>query len=465
MVDGWNLGLAVATDSGTGTENPKHMAQAQAQPILAMSRPHLRLRDCYAFFAPLVLMVELNMISKSAIHAFLARSATPDITLAAFNAAFTFYFAITSATEVIVALSLSYLKSRADLRRVIGFTAAVLFVPWTLALIAVFTSAGNEIFGNWFGLSPQGQIEARWATGMLALSPPVLLLRGTAFALLMLNRKTIIITWSTLVRLSSLGLSLIFLPLWLEGAAVGAAALVFCMASETVFAWFFAWKCLMALPADRQAYDSFGGYWRFSWPLIINSSAEMGVIFAINLYLGRLNEAELAIAAFGIIHGLVSLLMAPMRNLAQTAQTLVTRREDVRVMFVFMAQLIAGFTVLALVLFQTPLRDMILRGIMGLTPELAAYCEPAMGAAFTMAVFWACTALFRGLLAKARTTTALAMAGVLRVATAVVAGSISLGYPDLNGGLLGVGAWVLSYVVESCLSGWRLRRMGWFVGV
>jgi hypothetical protein len=202
----------------------------------AMSKRHLRLPDCYAFFAPLVLMVELNMISKSAIHAFLARTATPDITLAAFNAAFTFYFAITSATEVIVALSLSYLKSRADLRRVIGFTAAVLSVPWTIALIAVFTSAGNEIFGNWFGLSPQGQIEARWATGMLALSPPVLLLRGTAFALLMLNRKTIIITWSTLVRLSSLGLSLIFLPLWLEGAAVGAAALVFCMASETVFA-------------------------------------------------------------------------------------------------------------------------------------------------------------------------------------------------------------------------------------
>ena len=428
-----------------------------------MSRPHLRLRDCYVFFAPLVLMVELNMISKSAILAFLARTATPDVTLAAFNAAFTFYFAITSATEVIVALSLSYLKSRADLRRLIGFTAAVLCVPWTIAVIAVFTSAGNEIFGNWFGLSPQGRIEARWATGLLALSAPVLLLRGTAFALLMLNRKTIIITWSTLVRLSSLGLSLIFLPFWLEGAAVGSAALVFCMASETVFAWFFAWKYLAAMPAERQTYDTFGGYWRFSWPLIINSSAEMGVIFAINLYLGRLNEAELAIAAFGIIHGLVSLLMAPMRNLAQTAQTLVTRREDVRVMFVFMAQLIAGFTVFALALFQTPLRDTILRDIMGLTPELTAYCEPAMGATFTMAVFWACTALFRGLLAKARTTTALAMAGVLRVATAVAAGSISLGYPDLNGGLLGVGAWVLSYVVESCLSGWRLRRLGWFV--
>lgn len=436
---------------------------AQAQPLTESARPHLRLRDCYAFFTPLVLMVELNMISKSAIHAFLARTATPDVTLAAFNAGFTFYFAITSATEVIVALSLSYLKSRADLLRLIGFTAAVLAAPLAIVLATVFTSLGNEIFGNWFGLSPQGQIEARWATGMLALSVPVLLLRGTAFALLMLNRRTLIITWSTLVRLGSLGLSLFVLPLWLEGAAIGAAALVFCMAAETVFAWFFAWKYLLAMPAVRQTDDTFGGYWRFSWPLIINASAEMGVIFTINLYLGRLNEAELAIAAFGVIHGLVSLLMAPMRNLAQTAQTLVARREDVRTMLLFTGQLTGGFIVFALVLFQTPLRDVVLRGIMGLTPELAAYCEPAMGMAFTMAAFWACSALFRGLLSKARTTKTLALAGVLRIGTAVLAGTVSLFHPDLNGGVLGVGAWVLSYVVETALSGWRLRRLGWFV--
>ena len=163
----------------------------------------LRLRDCYAFFAPLVLMVELNMISKSAIHAFLARMPAPDVTLAAFNAAFTLYFAITSATEVIVALSLSYLKTRADLWRLVGFTAAVLVLPWSIAVIAALTDVGEMIFGGWFGLSLRGQSEARWAIGLLALSAPVLLMRGTAFALLMLNRRTIIITWSTLIRLTS----------------------------------------------------------------------------------------------------------------------------------------------------------------------------------------------------------------------------------------------------------------------
>ena len=116
----------------------------------------------------------------------------------------------------------------------------------------------------------------------------------------------------------------------------------------------------MALPATRPVKETIGHYWSFAWPLIINASAELGSIFIINLFLGRLATAELAIAAFGVVHGLVSLLMAPVRNLAQSAQTLVARREDVRTIIVFTAQLVAIFALLALVLFQTPLRDTIL---------------------------------------------------------------------------------------------------------
>ena len=62
-------------------------------------------------------------------------------------------------------------------------------------------------------------------------SVPVLILRGTAFAMLMLNRRTIVITWSTFVRLSSLAVSLALLPIWLEGAAIGAGALGLALAT------------------------------------------------------------------------------------------------------------------------------------------------------------------------------------------------------------------------------------------
>jgi len=423
----------------------------------------LRLGECYRFFVPLVLMVELNMISKSVIHAFLARTETPSTTLAAFNASFTFYFAITSATEVTVLLCLSYLKSRRDVARLLAFMGLVLVLPLGLVMLVVFTDAGATMFGEWFGLSVQGQHEARQAAAFLALSAPFLLFRGIAFALLMMDRRTIIITASTFVRLASLGVSLLILPLWLKGAAIGAAALVVCMASEAVFAWIFAWRSFVRLPAVREARDTFFGYWGFAWPLIINGSAEMGVIFVINLFLGRLGEAELAIAAFGVVHGLVSLLMAPLRNLTQSAQTLIKRREDVRQMFIFTSQLVAFFALVALVLFETPLRHWVLGDVMGLTGELEAYATPALTIAVVLAPFWSAAALFRGLLARARTTRSLAVAGTLRIAAAAVAASITLAHPELNGALVGIGAWMLSYAIESAISGWRLARLGWYV--
>lgn len=435
--------------------------QAQAPP--QATRPHLRLRDCYWFFGPLVLMVELNMISKSVIHAFLARTDNPSTTLAAFNAAFTFYFALASATEVITALSLSFLKSRADIRRLMSFTALVLAVPMAIAATVTLTPFGDTVFGGWFGLGPQARAEARTAVGILALSSPVLILRGTAFAQLMMARRTIVITWSTLLRLLSLTVSLALLPLGFQGAAIGAAALVLCMAAESLFGWAFAWRHMRELPATREPQAGFRTYWRFAWPLIVNGSAELGSILVINLFLGRLSRAEVAIAAFGVVHGLISLIMAPLRTLAQSAQTLVTRREDLRSLFVFTGQLVIVFTMLSLALFNTPLEDRILRGIMGLPPDLADYSEPAMRIAFVMAAFWSCTALFRGLLAKARSTTSLAASGILRILTAAVAGSFALAHPEINGALLGVAAWILSYAIETAVSTWRLRKLGWFV--
>ena len=45
----------------------------------------IRIGGAYRFFLPLIFMTELNMISKSVIHAFLARADNPSVALAGFN--------------------------------------------------------------------------------------------------------------------------------------------------------------------------------------------------------------------------------------------------------------------------------------------------------------------------------------------------------------------------------------------
>jgi Na+-driven multidrug efflux pump len=300
--------------------------------------------------------------------------------------------------------------------------------------------------------------EAKEASYIFVVSAPILILRGFAFALLMMSRNTLLITLSTFVRLIVLSLSLFIWPMFVSGAAIGAAALVSCMFAESVFAWVFAGRSFFALPGETAERPGVSAMWRFSWPLVINQSSEMGVVFVVNLFLGQLAKAELALAAFGVVHGLVSLLMSPMRNLAQTGQTLASGPADVRVLTRFTMQLIAGFVLLALVLFWTPLENLILQQIMGLTAELTAYSKPAMRAAFAMAFFWAFAALFRGLLAGARSTQMLAVTAGLKLGAAALAGAAGLAIPNLNGAMLGLTAWILAYAVEVAVLRPRVRR-------
>ncbi|MGK0172276.1 MAG: Na+-driven multidrug efflux pump [Gammaproteobacteria bacterium] len=415
------------------------------------------LRTAYRFFFPLILMTELNAISKSVIHAFLARSATPSATLAGFNIAFTFYYALTSQTEVSQLLTLSYLKNQRCLPHLLWFFCALVAMPLLIVQLVAFTLVGDWIFGTLFGASEGAVIQAKQATFILSLSAPILLGRALAFGVLMIHKRTIFITISTLIRLVALGVALLILPHYLEGAAAGAAALTTCMLAETVVAWCFAYPLFRSMPATGPI-PAYRELWRFSWPLMLNTSTEMGMVFIINVMLGRLVNPDLALAAFGVVHGLVSLLFSPVRNLVQTAQTLVRTTADRMVMTRFAKHLIGGFSAVAILLFWTPLDHWVLHTVMGLTEALEAYCAPAMRFAFAMALFWAFSALFRGLMAGARSTTMLAATGAARMATAGGISVLALVHPELNGAILGLTAWISGYASEVIILWRRFSR-------
>ena len=398
------------------------------------------------------------MISKSAIHAFLARTAEPGIALAAFNTSFAFYYTLASATEATTLLGISYLHSKQNLVAVLRFMMLILIAPITLAVLVVLTPLGDWVFGDLFGASAAVVKQAKTCTWVMSLSGPILIVRGCAFALLMLNRRTLLITASTLVRLISLGASFLVWPYFVDGAVIGAAALVTCMSLEGIFAAAFAVRHVRALPASTDQAPGTRALWGFSWPLILNQGSEIGIVFVINLFLGRLLNADLALAAFGVVHGLVGLTFSPVRNLVQATQTLVETRADVRVMLQFALQLTAGFSVLALVLFNTSLQHWVLSRVMGLNDELAAYCSPAVSFAFAMAIVWALSALCRGLLANQRRTRSMGVTALVRLLAAILVGSILLVRPQMNGAVVGLGAWMLAYLLEVLVLGRRLMQ-------
>ena len=293
-------------------------------------------------------------------------------------------------------------------------------------------------------------------TGVLFFIMPAIAFRSAATALIMLNQRTILVTLGTLARVLSLAFFLAVLPRFAGGALVGAFAHLLCVHVESGMMSAVAWRYYLRLPDDDGRTPRYRELWRFAWPLFVNHLAESGVILSINFFLGRLAQADLALAAYGVLHGLVRLLLSPVRNLTHTALTLVRTREERRMMLGFSWQVVLLFSGLLFVLFYTPLSGWVLNTVMGLPQELSGYISPALLFSLLTGVAWGYAALFRGLLAAARNTRPFAKSALTRLAVVVTFGLSTLFLPWQNGAVFGILAFTSAYVAEALVLGWHV---------
>jgi len=120
-----------------------------------MNAARIKISDAWRFFLPLIFMTELNMISKSVIHAFLARTPDPSVTLAAFNTSFTFYYTVTGCTEITTLLAIAWLSGRRNLARISGFLSLLLAAPIALVLAVAFTPWAHGFTVTYSGWEPK----------------------------------------------------------------------------------------------------------------------------------------------------------------------------------------------------------------------------------------------------------------------------------------------------------------------
>lgn len=414
------------------------------------------LKDAYWFFLPLIFMAGTMMISHSIIHGFLARLPNPKLTLAAYNVAFSFHSVAGSPIWTAVMTALAFIGDRRSVARLFVFHQAlagtILVAGWVLGL----TPLGDLLFSGVMGASPEVAAQAKRAVLIFMLIPPVTVLRSLSYALLMRHRLTIVITIGTFLRLVALGGYLVVLPMFLSGASVGAAALLLCITTESVLAVILAHRLYFALPAESGRMPAYGEIWRFAWPLMLVQASENGVAFTINFFLGRLASPDLSLASFGVMDGLGKLLLSPLRNLAQTAQTLVRTREELRTFLRFTAQVVGVFAAMTMLFFLPPVRTWALRTVLGLTPEIADTIGPALLLFWVLAVVIGFSALTRGLLLGARITGVIAKAAGMRLVVVFSVGCLALLMPHMNGAVLGVLALIGGFGAEMVVLGRRV---------
>jgi len=423
-----------------------------------MQRP-LTTRDTAAFFIPLVLWAQLMMITHSVIHGWLARQPDPTVSLAGFAVAFALNGLFNSAFRSLHQVVLGYSDQRGSFHRVALGASALAVVNMAVVLALAHTVLGDWVYGGMMGAGPAVVAEARAASSILALIFPLQMLRNLAIGLLMARRRTTFITAGTAVRLMALWGFLVGWSFWVEGARLGAAALVSCIGLETLFIVGCAWPVWRRMGVGSQP-AGYGSILRFALPLMLNSALENAMVVLVNIVLGRLQQADLALAAFGVARGLLMLMTTPLRNLAQTAQALAHSAEDVMIVRRFALGATLVFVAIIGVLFYSPLQGWVLSDVLGLGEELREAVVPGV-LLFALAPFcWSAASLYRGLLAGARRTGVLAFTGFARVAAVSTVALAGLAWPGVNGAALGVAALIAGFGTEALLLRHRYLGLG-----
>lgn len=416
----------------------------------------LTLKTILLFFLPLMFMSEMIQLSHAITNAFLARLLAPKEIIAAFSIAFGLNIMAGGVTMAIIQTGICFMTDRTSFRRLLRFCIILVLVPFFGIELIALTPVGEIVFGEWMGASPGVVSQARWASAIMGLWIFPILIRNLCYAMVMNKRRTILIPCATAVRLVSLIAFLFIYSTWFDGAIVGAMATVSGMTVEATYMLVVTRSYFLNLEKGTGQSASYKEFWSFSWPLMLMQITENGFMFVLNFFLGQLANPDLAIASFGIVYGLVRIILVGPSALVQASQSLVKSREDLRAMFYFAFGLILFYCSLIFVLFYTPLNEWILDGVMGLTAELSGYCKKAVRFMFLIAVFWAVAATLRGTLASIRKTFVIAVSAGVRLAVTAGIGFFAVLYPGMNGAVLGVFSFAGAFAAETILLGWYL---------
>ena len=429
----------------------------------ATSSNRVRLRDAYRFFTPLLLMAELTMFSHAIVAAFLARMPNPTENLAAYSIAFFFHSTMGSPLWACQMVSLSFMRDQQAVRRMLVFSAQVMAsIGWVWIVLGA-TPAGDWFYGSLFGLSQKVTEGARQCTLILVLMLPLVAVRSLMYALMMRARRTLLVTYGTIIRLVALGVALYLMSGNVEGPKIGALAIIACIVVETLFSIVAARSIYGRLSTQQGPPVSYKELWIFAWPIMVMHTAEHGVNFLVSLFLGRLPRPELALAVFSVADSILRVLLSPLRNLTITVQSLSNSALDFPVLGRFCAQIALAFAALMTLFFIPPINHFALTKAMGLTDALADYAGLALTIGILLALSIGAAAAARGFLIASRQTKILAISSALRLVAVVTVGSIALLYDASNGAAVGLWALTAAFATEAVvltIKALGLRRDG-----
>jgi hypothetical protein len=341
-----------------------------------MTNP-VRIRDLFRFWVPLQATWLMMSLEGPFLAAVIARLAEPKHNLAAYGVAFALAILVEAPVIMMMSASTALVDGAGIYRRLRNFMWMLNGGITVTMLLLLFTPLWSLLTDTWMGLDPEVARLTRGSLFILLPWPAAIGYRRFYQGLLIRSGRTRLVAWGTVIRLVAMIVTALVCRATgnMPGAWIGAAALTGGVITEAIASRVMAAGTVrdyLARPSDDVL--SYGGIIHFYLPLALTSTIALAVQPMVTFFMGQARFSLESLAVLPIINSLVFIFRSPGLSFQEAAITMLGRSWDnyraVRNFSILLG--VAAAAGLALIAW-TPLSDLWLRSVSGLTNELAAF--------------------------------------------------------------------------------------------
>ncbi len=429
-----------------------------------VQKAKLRYIDLIQFYLPLAVMSMIMMTSQSVITAALAKTSNAVIALAAYSVGQNVSRIIQAPLMAMMRLTIATADSKKSVQSLLKVARQIgAIVLAGMALIA-FTPLNRIVFINIMGISEELFIPTLNVFRAYMIMPLLSIIRTPRQGFVVLRRKTIWLTFSTIIRISVMFGTAVFINSTkiVDGGVVGVVLMFVGMGTETIIAvikgnpWL---NEVGEVPPDESEPLEVSGIWKFFIPLIAAQMVMSFVNPGISASLARTVNPEVAISSFFVARSLGWIFLSVGMRIHQIVVVFVCDAQSWRTVFRFTAVIAILAVICVAMLAFTAIGPWVYATLLDVDIEIAG---PALSAlaffVFVPPAFFT-SELFQGLLLKSRNSQAISIIKAANVTTmfAIMLILTAL-FPDL-GATIGVISIASSYYAEVIVAIYLARKI------
>lgn len=387
--------------------------------------PKINHRKILVFWLPLASTWLMMATEGPFLTAVVARMADPKQNLAAFGIAFSFAVLIEAPVIMIMSASTALVTDRRAFLKLRNFTYALNGAVTVVMLILVMPPIFYFVTLQLMGLPGDVARITHRACLILLLWPGAIGYRRFYQGVLIRNSLTRRVAYGTVIRLSTMvSVSVLaYKYLNLDGALVGAAALVCSVSAEAFATRLFASRVTRSILGDDRVQNpsehlSYRSIIRFYTPLALTSLVSMGVHPMVTFFLGQSRLALDSLAVLPVVNSLVFLFRSLGLSFQEASIALMGDRFENLGRLALFSLMLGGFAVLGLGLIAfTPLSSFWFERVSGLSPELSRFAVLPTRILGIMPALTVLISFQRGILVTGRRTAPVTVASTIEVVT------------------------------------------------